>query len=395
MPSIPWVYSVALLTLSVCSAGFVLLFRFGLKSVFKGRSDEQPTVSIVVPARNEEALLPRCLESILGQEDYPPNNIQVIVIDDRSEDRTFEIANSYRERDPRVTVLQAQGNPKGYSPKKNALDQGFACATGEILFPMDADCEADPRWLSSIVRSFEADVSMVSGYAELDRPSLGEPRFIRVQSLELLSLFACAAGSTSLGWYLASSGANQGYRRSTWEEIGGFGRIGPLVSGDDDLMLQRISQKASGRIVFCGAPRARVLTEPMRSVRAFYEQRKRWGSKYPHHRPSYMAFLSLFYSYNVLLFFAPLAAFIQPQLVPAVVAALTIKWTTEYLLLSRAMTLFQRPDLRSLFPLWAILHVPYITLMGPVGLLGRVIWKGRAHGTRSRMLQEESVTAGP
>lgn len=394
MPLIPSIYAIALLSLAVCSATFVVVFRFGLKSVQRGRCKEQPTVSIVIPARNEEALLARCLDSVLSQEDYPMEKVQVIVIDDRSDDRTFQIATSYENRDSRVQVLQSQGNPKGFSPKKNALDQGFQVATGEILLPMDADCEADPRWLTSIMGSFEPDVAMVSGYAELDREDLGEPRFIRLQSLELLSLFACAAGSTSLGWFLASSGANQGYRRSTWDEIGGFGRIGPLVSGDDDLMLQRVAQRASGRIVFCGHPRARVLTEPMRSLRAFYEQRKRWGSKYPHHRPSYMAFLSLFYGYNVLLFFAPLAVVLEPTLLPMVLGALALKWTTEYLLLSRAMALFDRKDLRPLFPLWAMLHVPYITLMGPVGLLGRVTWKGRAHGRNSRMLQDQGVAAG-
>ncbi len=351
----------------------------------RGQSDNQPHVSIVIPARNEEKLLPRCVESILAQEGYPSDRIQIIIVDDCSYDRTHEIALDYKRCDPRIEVVQVLDNPKGYSPKKNALDQGFGIATGDIFLPMDADCEANPRWLASIVRSFEPYAVMVSGYAELDRPNLAEPLLIRIQSLEFLSLIACAAGSTSMGWYLASSGANQGYLRKTWEEIGGFGEIGSLVSGDDDLMLQRISKISSGKIVFCGETQCCVLTEPMRSVREFYEQRKRWGSKYTYHRTSYKVFLSLFYIYNLLLFVSPMVALATPNVIPTIIFILTIKWCSEYMLLTRAMRLFNRKDLFPFFPVWAILHVPYIALMGPVGLFMRVVWKERVYNNRSRM----------
>ncbi len=373
---------------------FVAGFWVGLGRLKRRRATEQPSVSIVVPARDEEALLPRCIESLQRQEGYPADLIEIVVVDDRSTDTTAEIVSQYAEHDPRVRLVRVVSNPKGYSPKKNAVDQGIEAARGELLFPIDADCEAHPRWLASMVGCFEPDVAMVSGFAELDRPDHPERAFIRIQSLELLSLFACAAGSTAIGWILASSGASQGYRRSTWDEIGGFGEIGPLVSGDDDLMVQRVARLGTGRIVFSAEPDARVLTEPMRRVRDFYRQRKRWGSKYTHHRPSYMAFLTLFYTFNVVLFFSPLLVMSAPgqALIPWL-AALALKWGGELTLLRRAAKRFGRLDLLRYFPLWALLHVPYITWMGPASLFGKVVWKGRVHGSRSLMGDEEGRRA--
>lgn len=374
--------------LALCTAhlGFVGFFLLGLQRLRRHHATAQPLVSIVVPARDEEALLPRCIASLLRQEHYPPEHIEIIVVDDRSEDTTAEIVSQFAARDPRVRLVQVQGNPKGFSPKKNAVDQGINVARGEVFFPIDADCEAHPGWLAAMMRCFEPDVAMVSGFAELDRPDQTENLFIRIQSLELLSLFACAAGSTTMGWVIASSGACQAYRRSTWEAVGGFGEIGPLVSGDDDLMVQRVGRLTTGRIVFASEPHARVLTEPTRTLAEFYRQRKRWGSKYTHHKPSYVAFLTQFYLQNLLLCCGPFLLWVTGSTVlPTLLLAATIKWGAEAALLAAASRRFERPDLLRYFPLWALGHLPYITLMGPAGLFGNVAWKGRTHGSRSHM----------
>jgi cellulose synthase/poly-beta-1,6-N-acetylglucosamine synthase-like glycosyltransferase len=391
-----WIHywGLILILLALAHVGVVLFFRIGLGRLRERRATPQPPVSIIVPARDEEALLPRCIASLQRQQGYPPERIEIIVVDDRSEDSTAEIVRRFAARDPRVRLLQVEGNPKGYSPKKNAVDQGIAVARGEILLPIDADCEAHPGWLAAMVRAFEPDVAMVSGFAELDRPDHAEELFIRIQSLELLSLFACAAGSTTMGWILASSGACQAYRRSTWEAIGGFGEIGPLVSGDDDLMAQRVARLAPGRIVFALDPAARVLTEPMRTLRGFYEQRKRWGSKYTHHKPSYVAFLTLFYILNLLLISGPALVWLGgAAALPPLLLALLLKWGAEYALLARAATLFRRRDLLRYFPLWALLHLPYIALMGPISLFGKVVWKGRTHGSRSQLAERSRRAA--
>src|SRR5574337_412295 len=91
-----------------------------------------PEVSVIVPARNEEACLGRCLESLLSQEGV---TFEVLVVDDGSTDRTREIA----QRVHGVFVLGADPLPPGWSGKSNALITGTRHARGRWLLFTDAD----------------------------------------------------------------------------------------------------------------------------------------------------------------------------------------------------------------------------------------------------------------
>ena len=95
-----------------------------------------PLVSIVVPARNEERQIEKCLDSLLAQ-DYP--NFEVIVIDDRSEDRTHEIVARIAASDPRVKLVDGVDLPEGWVGKPWAVTQGVKHAVGEWFVFTDAD----------------------------------------------------------------------------------------------------------------------------------------------------------------------------------------------------------------------------------------------------------------
>ena len=94
-------------------------------------STEQPEVSVIVPARNEEANLAECLGSLVG---HAGPSYEIIVVDDHSTDRTREIA----ERFP-VNVITADPLPDGWSGKCNACWSGAKVATGKWLMFTDAD----------------------------------------------------------------------------------------------------------------------------------------------------------------------------------------------------------------------------------------------------------------
>src|SRR5579863_6331323 len=93
---------------------------------------QQPMVSVIVPARNEEACLGACLESLVAQADV---SFEIIVVDDGSTDRTREIAQSF----PAVRVVEAGPLPPGWSGKNNALVAGANEARGTWLLFTDAD----------------------------------------------------------------------------------------------------------------------------------------------------------------------------------------------------------------------------------------------------------------
>lgn len=104
-------------------------------------ADKWPSVSLVVPARNEAKHIESAMKSILAQ-DYP--NLEVIAVDDRSMDATGEILERLAKMDARLQVLHIRNLPRGWLGKVNAMHQGVQRATGEWLLFTDADVHYYP-----------------------------------------------------------------------------------------------------------------------------------------------------------------------------------------------------------------------------------------------------------
>jgi chlorobactene glucosyltransferase len=107
-----------------------------------------PFVSIIVPARNEETKIARCLESLLKQ-DYP--NFELIVIDDRSTDSTGEIIEKLAKRDKRITFVKGKDAPDGWIGKCNALAHAVGYASGDWYIFTDADTYHQPSSIRDAV----------------------------------------------------------------------------------------------------------------------------------------------------------------------------------------------------------------------------------------------------
>lgn len=124
-----------------------------------------PLISIILPAKDEEENIGACLQSLVNQ-DY--HNFEIIVVDDRSTDRTLEIAKKFATSDPRIKVFHISDLPKGWTGKNHAISCGIPHAKGELLLFIDADTEHDPNCVTASVAHFEKN--------DLDAMSL-EPYF--------------------------------------------------------------------------------------------------------------------------------------------------------------------------------------------------------------------------
>jgi glycosyltransferase involved in cell wall biosynthesis len=122
----------------------VLLMRLG-PAIFRkshnhtrlARSDkESPSVSVIIPARNEETNLPTILTSLVALTVQ-----EIIIINDHSEDRTREIAQRFADRDARVRVIDGEERPEGWTGKNWACQQGALISMGDYLLFTDADTE--------------------------------------------------------------------------------------------------------------------------------------------------------------------------------------------------------------------------------------------------------------
>jgi len=133
---------------------------------------EQPRVSVLIPARDEQRVIQRCLESVLAQ-DLPP--CEVVVVDDRSTDATGDLVEAAARRDERVRRIEGQQLPDGWKGKNWALHQAAEEARGDWLLFIDADVQLAPQALRQAVgvaRSESAD--MVSWFAQLEMKTFWE-----------------------------------------------------------------------------------------------------------------------------------------------------------------------------------------------------------------------------
>ena len=277
-----------------CAYSFVLLTSFlGLFKVKRNsvkRQEYTPYfVSVVLAARNEEENIARCLESLLNQT-YPAELYEVILVDDRSTDSTFSIAESFSKNDRRLKLLHTTEHHI-LTGKQNGLDIGIRASKGEIILTTDADCEAPPNWIQDTVREFEPDVGLVAGYSvfkeDISHQGVLQRVFIRLQLFELLGQYFLSIGSMSQGIVWTCTGNNLAYRRRIYDELGGYENLG-LVVLEDNMLLQWVDKHSKWRVKpVCNM----VYIEPTKTVRQFFTQRIRWASSALQYRLSLVSFM--------------------------------------------------------------------------------------------------------
>ena len=115
---------------------------------FENSSNQFPKVSIILPARNEEKFIGKCLESFVSQ-DY--TNYEIMAIDDSSDDKTLEIIEKYAKKSDKVVPVKAASKPDGWMGKNWACIEGFKRASGDLLLFTDADTVYSKKVLSLAV----------------------------------------------------------------------------------------------------------------------------------------------------------------------------------------------------------------------------------------------------
>ena len=157
-------YSLTAILIGVSGAWVFLIksmidsFRFTpYLDKFENTSKSHPKVSIILPARNEEKFIGKCLDSLIKQ-DY--ENYEIIVIDDSSEDATGKLISEYAKKDSKIIPVSARPKPEGWMGKNWACMEGYRKATGELLLFTDADTKHSTNVLSLAVAhliSFDLD----------------------------------------------------------------------------------------------------------------------------------------------------------------------------------------------------------------------------------------------
>lgn len=122
--------------------------------------DPPPSVCVVIPARNEADTLEACLRHVLSQ-DYPA--LSVLIVDDRSEDATPQVAAAIAARDPRVRFLRVESLPEGWMGKSHALWQATREAAADWLLFIDVDCTLAPGAVrTAVIEATRRDAELLT-----------------------------------------------------------------------------------------------------------------------------------------------------------------------------------------------------------------------------------------
>lgn len=381
------VFLVLLYGLELAYIGLMLLVIKGmLRTGTESRSDSRPSLSVIIPAHNEEEKLGQTLSS-LARQSYP-GELEFVIVDDRSSDSTPLIIDRFVASDPRFRMLRVTEPSTRLSPKVNAVNEGIAGSSGSIIVTSDADCEYPEGWLESMAAHFLDDVVMVVGYVECTRAEKPKTLVQEFESLDWFTLMLTSRSLTRFGWKFASSANNQAYRRSAFHACGGFGASGRAPSGDEDLLTQRLGRLPGARIVFASEPAARVLTRPMPSLSALLRQRKRWVSRYHHvmhYHPGFMASIAVLGLQSVTLAAAVPLSLAMPALAPWVALIWGAKIGVELAGLRLGTQQLGRSDLWGIPALtWALLHPFFIALIVVWSFLQPGDWRAGTLGYRRR-----------
>ena len=208
-----------------------------------------PMVSILVPARNEEKNIARCVQSLLAF-DYPA--FEVLVLDDQSNDNTRSILEKLSRSHSRLQVLDGDPPSGGQVGKSWACSQLARRAQGELLFFTDADTFHQPETLRTIVTALEGEqADLLTGFPRQEVHTWGERFLVPFFSWAMLC-FNPLALAYKLSHPALSSALGQMmlFRREAYLAIGGHeGVVSSIV---DDLMLAR-KIKSNGmrwRVIF-------------------------------------------------------------------------------------------------------------------------------------------------
>ena len=228
-----------------------------------------PTVSVMIPAHNEEMVIGRILQR-MSELTYPCDKTQIVVIDDASMDKTGEIVQRFSETHDHVEVLH-RSEHEGGRGKASALNAGLKLAKGEIVLCFDADYYPQRDIVEQLVKEFSDPlVGAVQGRVIV----LNEPHNVvtRLVALERIGGYRIdQQARDSLGLITQFGGTVGGFRKSLLESLGGWDRS--ILAEDTDLTFRVYLAGFKVRYV----NEAECYEEAVESWQAYRKQRYRWA----------------------------------------------------------------------------------------------------------------------
>lgn len=229
----------------------------------------RPTVTILIPARNEEAVVGRLLHRIT-QFTYPKDKLEVVLVDDASNDSTGKIADEFAKTYSFIRVVHRSPDVGGKG-KSNVLNDGVRHANGEIVLLFDADYCPQVDIVEKLAGYFvDPEVGVVQGrIVVLNEPTTLVSRLVALERIGGYGVDQLA--KDRLGLVTQCGGTMCGIRRSLLEHLGGWDE--KMLTEDTDLTFQ--AYEAGYKVRY--ASEAECYEEAVDTWRSYWRQRHRWA----------------------------------------------------------------------------------------------------------------------
>jgi cellulose synthase/poly-beta-1,6-N-acetylglucosamine synthase-like glycosyltransferase len=329
----------------------------------------QPFFSVVIPVRNEESNILFLLQD-LEEQDYG-GDFEVIVVDDASEDDTWNQLQQFKAQFP----LRFYRLPEGAKGKKAAISLAVEKATGDWVLTTDGDCRVPRTWLKSFARQITDQSLMIVGPVRMQYSNL----FGAIQSFDFSILIGYAASLVKLGVPSMSNGANLAYRRWLFQEVGGYEGNDHVPSGDDEFLLLKVHRKYGKGIQFNADRNSAVSTRPKSNFHALLNQRKRWLSKWTLHKSGKIILSVILILLDNLAVIFALIAMVLGWIPWYFLGVLLIRLVAKGGFAWRVNQAFDGHLSWIAVVLYEFIYPFYVVLLSLASIFGHYTWKGRRY----------------
>ena len=357
---------------------FSALYLLSQQHPVKNESDQTKTVAVLIAMRNEQDPVAACLESLTNQ-NYPQDLYRVLVLDDRSADRSSEIASGFADRYENFIYKKILSDRDGLSGKMNVLAQGLDDVDAEIILITDADCIVPVNWIKAQVSYFDDSTGMVGGLTSLLPTELikNAPKesnlFSKIQAMDWLYLQTIAAGCSQAGKPITILGNNFGFRKQAYDELGGFKKIGFSVTEDFKLM-QAMEAQTDWKIRHTTHIENTIYSRPVQKYGDFYRQRQRWIKGGRSARP----FAYLIVGLALLAHLAVVGIFSISLWTRTAAIAVGLIIGMDYFILKRVIKITKQKNLLRLFLPFEVFYISNLIVFTISALIPqKVRWKDR------------------
>lgn len=332
-------------------------------------------LSVIIPVRNEAENILLLLQD-LEQQQYPKELVEVLVIDDHSEDKTVELVNEYKASSTMIIRLLQLRDYPAMQLKKAAVQKGVETAHGELLVFTDGDCRVGQEWLRQYAYLYRLQQPyFISGPVSFQNTNT---LFEKMQLVEFSSLIGIGGASIGMGKPNMCNGANLAYRKDIFNSVAGFTGNESIASGDDEFLLHKVHEQYPGKVAFLKNTKSIVYTNACKTLVSFVWQRVRWASKWQSYQRLDVQLVAVaVFLVNFLLFLSIALVLAGSLPLWIFIGAYASKFAVDFLFLKQVLGfLGKRRYLWYMLPL-QLVYVPYVVFTGTCGLLGRYRWKGR------------------